>query len=185
MGLIFEAVLYPVAGGHESRLADRRCRLYPKGMTMQRTLRKIDRSCWILLLLCWWGATARLVAEEPAVAEAKKPEVTLDAGTQADAEAALAVAGQFLKLWEDKKYEEAGKLALEPIREGFDKEMRKSPIKLQRIEKILLRKSRSGEGLAARVHFLQDPPPTRKDLKSVTQALDMVLHEGKWVLTAR
>ena len=156
--------------------------MYLQEMTRPGTCWTFAARSWIPLLLCWWGATAQLTAEAP---EPEKAEVVLQAGTQADAEAALVVAKKILKFWEEKNYEEARKLVHEPVRDAAEKEMRRDSFKLQRIEKITLRKSRTGDQLVARLQVLGDPPPRRPELKSSTQMMDMIFLDGKWWMTAR
>jgi hypothetical protein len=122
-------------------------------------------------------------ADEPAREEKPKPKVVLDAGTQEDADAALAVIEKFLGLWQERKYDEASKLVTERVREEWVKTMKRSAIKLQRIEDIRLFKPR--DELVARVHVFVDPNPDRKDLKKQEKGLDMVFRDGKWWVTAR
>ena len=115
-----------------------------------------------------------LFAEEK-VAE---PEITLDHGTKADAEAALKVLRKFLTNWEARKYSDALKEVHPTVREGHKKEMKKRPFKLQRIEDIKLSKRR--DIFRARIHVAADPSPPRADRKKRGIGIDMIFIDDRW-----
>jgi hypothetical protein len=144
-----------------------------------KPMRFVLTVCGILALACW-----PLVCMGDAPRQAKpKPTVVLNAGTQADADAALAVVEKYLALWEQRKHEQACALVAEPVRAQFAERMKKRGIELKRIDDLRLFE-RKGV-LVARVHASIAPWPDRKDLESQGIGIDMVFRDGKWWVTAR
>ena len=131
--------------------------------------------------LASWSTPSK--AEPPATQETPKPEVVLDAGTEADAAAAVGVVDKFLRFWDERNFDKAAALVAEPVRDRFLEEMKEKPIKLQSIDRIRLFKPH--DQLLARVHASKDPSPSRKDLKKQEFAIDMVFLDEKWWVTAR
>ena len=115
--------------------------------------------------------------------EDPKPKVTLNAGTQNDVEEALIVLRKFLDGWESRDYQSAASHVLEPVRKDFVQEMKKRPMKLQRIEDISV-SERKGH-LRARIHIAADPDVNREDLTKRGIGIDMIRTEGQWWITAR
>jgi hypothetical protein len=134
----------------------------------------------VFLLACWPSLDW---ADSTATQGTSKPKVTLDAGTQTDADAAIAVMEKFLGLWDERKYEEASKLVAEPVRKLFVENMPKRDIEFKSVDDIHLFKR--DEILLARVHASLAPSPERKDLKKQEIGMDMVYRDGKWWVTAR
>jgi hypothetical protein len=130
-------------------------------------------ACWAAL--CW--------ADSPLAQEKPKPKVVLDAGTEADAEAAIALVEKFLGFWDQRKYEEASALVAEPVRKQFVEHMKKRAIKLMSVDDVRLFKR--DDLLLARVHASVAPSPDRKDLKKQEIGIDMVFRDGNWWVTAR
>ena len=110
-----------------------------------------------------------------------KPKVVLGAGTQQDADAAIAVAEKFLWAWDQREYARASELVDERVREQFAEKMKKRPIELKSIDDIRLFKPR--EWMLARVHASVAPSPDRKDLQTQGIAIDMVYFNKKWWVT--
>ena len=110
--------------------------------------------------------------------ELSQPKVTLDHGTQEDADAALKVLRRFLSSWEARKYSDTLKEVYPAVREGHKKEMKKRPFKLQKIEDIRLSKRRNV--IRARIHVAADPSPSRADLKKRGIGIDMIFLDGRW-----
>ncbi len=106
------------------------------------------------------------------------PKITLDHGTQEDAEAALKVMKSFLTGWVARKYSEALKEVYAALREDHKKEMENRPFKLQRIEDIRLSKRR--DIFRARIHVWGDPSPPRVDRKKRAIGIDMIFFEERW-----
>lgn len=107
-----------------------------------------------------------------------EPEIILDHGTKADAQAALKVLQRFLDNWEARKYSDALKEVHPALREGHKKEMKNRSFKLQRVEDIKLSKRR--DVFRARIHVAADPSPPRADRKKRGIGIDMIFIEGRW-----
>jgi hypothetical protein len=101
------------------------------------------------------------------------PNVTLKAGAQKDADAALAVLRRFLQLWEEDKYEKASLLVVEPLRKEFIAHLQNRPIELKSIDDITIYEAKDGFG--ARVHIAVVPKGGI--------GMDMVFQDGKWWIT--
>lgn len=123
-------------------------------------------------------------AEPPAVHYTANTKLKVDAGTQADADAALKTANEFLVLWNDGKLDQAADMVEPRLRTPMLAEMKRKVIKLQSIDDLRIFSS-SKNAILGRVHFASDPKPGRPDLNKSQSAIDMVLIDGKWWITAR
>ena len=104
-----------------------------------------------------------------------KPKIILDAGTQEDAEQALAVCREWLTLWQDGKIEKASRLVMDPVRKPFAADMKKRKIELKSIDDIRIYKNR--DRLLGRFHITVAPKQG--------MGIDMEFQNGKWWITAR
>lgn len=125
------------------------------------------------------------VAEQPAAVDyTANTKLKVDAGTQADADAALKTANEFLVLWNDGKVEQAAELVEPRLRPPMLAEMKRKVIKLQSIDEVRVF-SGTKNAILGRVRFARDPGPQRPDLKKQETMIDMILIDGKWWITAR
>jgi hypothetical protein len=138
---------------------------------------------WVLGVSAIASWPALCNADAPPRLEKPKPKVVLEAGTQADADAAIAVMEKFLGLWDERKYEEASKLVAEPVRKLFVENMPKRHIEFRRVDDVRLFKR--DEMLLAYLHASVAPSPERKDLKKQEIGMDMVFYDGMWWVTKR
>lgn len=133
------------------------------------------KSLWVVSILCVASITVGNAAGEN---EFPQPKVTLDHGTQEDADAALKVLQRFLSSWEARKYSDALKEVYPAVRKGHEKEMKKRSFKLQRIEAIRLSKRK--DVVRARIRVAADPSPPRAARKKRGIGIDMIFLDGRW-----
>jgi len=141
------------------------------------------RSSFFALLFSVLALTVPCIAVSPATQETPGPKVVLDAGTQAEADSAIAVVKKFLGFWDERRYDEACALVDEPVREQFEEHMKKRAIELKSVDDIRLYKV--NDNLLARAHASVGPSPDRKELKKQEIGIDMVFRDGKWWIAAR
>jgi len=105
----------------------------------------------------------------------RAPKILLGPGTQQDADAALAIASQFLESWQSGQYEKASLLVVESLRGRFIAYIKKRKITLEAIEEIMMYQGTSTKALRARVQFTSAPDQRR--------SIDMIFQNGKWWIT--
>jgi hypothetical protein len=106
----------------------------------------------------------------------RAPKILLGPGTQQDADAAFAVASQFLESWQMGQYEKASLFVAESLRGRFIAYIKNRKITLETIEEIMMYQGTSTKALRARVQFTSAPNQRR--------SIDMIFQNGKWWITA-